>query len=84
MAVQQGTDIETIRCSGSSLLASSWIKSCRQHIVTWLNTSADYYTAAALYDELRRLSDAELQKRGLSRGTLARYVCSVCDRTDHS
>ena len=84
MAVQHVTDIETIRSGGSSLSASSRIKSFRQHIVTWLNTSADYYTAAALYDELRGLSHAELQKRGLSRATLARVVCSACDRADHS
>jgi hypothetical protein len=84
MVVQQVTDIEPIRSTESSVTASSWIKPFRQRVVMWLNTSADYYTAAALYDELRVLSDAELQKRGLLRGTLARHVCSVCDRTDHS
>ena len=44
------------------------------------DTCADYYAAAALYEKLSALSDAELHRRGLSRATLARYVCSACDR----
>jgi hypothetical protein len=36
---------------------------------------ADHYAAAAMYEQLSRLSDAELQRRGLSRSTLARDVC---------
>ena len=35
----------------------------------WLATAADDYTAAAVYEQLSRLSDAELQRRGLSRAT---------------
>ena len=35
-------------------------------------TAADYYTAAAVYEQLSRLSDAELQRHGLSRATLGR------------
>src|SRR5262245_14954174 len=49
-------------------------------IVRWIDAFADYYAAAALYEHLRRLSDAELQRRGLSRETLARDVCASCDR----
>jgi len=52
-----------------------------QRIVTWANACADYYAAAALYEHLGKLSDAELQRRGLSRETLAREVCACCDRT---
>ena len=50
------------------------------HLATWCETCADYYEAAALYEELSALSDAELQRRGLSRATLAGHVCAVCDR----
>jgi hypothetical protein len=48
-------------------------------LVTWCETCADYYEAAALYEELSALCDAELQRRGLSRATLARSVCTACD-----
>jgi hypothetical protein len=41
---------------------------------------ADYYAAAALYEHLSRLSNAELGRRGLSRATLARHVLEACDR----
>jgi hypothetical protein len=41
---------------------------------------ADFYAAATLYDELSRLSDAELNRRGLSRDTLARDALAACDR----
>ena len=44
-------------------------------------TCADYYAAAALYEELAALSDAELRRRGLSRATLAQHVRSACDRS---
>ena len=49
------------------------------HLATWCETCADYYEAAALYQELSALSDAELKRRDLSRATLARYVCTACD-----
>ena len=49
------------------------------YLATWCGTCADYYEAAALYEELSALSDAELQRRGLSRATLARYVSTACD-----
>jgi hypothetical protein len=41
---------------------------------------ADYYAAAAIYEQLSALSDAELARRGLSRATLAREVQAACDR----
>jgi hypothetical protein len=47
-------------------------------IAEWLATAADYYTAAAVYEQFSGLSDAELQRRGLSRVTLARDVCAAC------
>ena len=53
-------------------------------IATWIGdsitTAADYYAAAAMYEQLSKLSDAELQRRGLSRHTLARDVIAArCD-----
>ena len=60
---------------------SDWIKSIGQRMSVWASTCADYYSAAALYDELRGLSDAELQRRGLSRDMLARDACQACDRS---
>jgi hypothetical protein len=41
------------------------------HVRDWLRTCADAYAAAQTYEELRHLSDAELNRRGLSRATLA-------------
>jgi hypothetical protein len=42
----------------------------------------DYHAAAATYDALRTLSDAELCRRGLSRTTLARDVCAMYERAE--
>jgi hypothetical protein len=57
------------------------IKSVAQRVSMWANTCADYYAAAAMYEHLSGLSNAELHKRGLPRDTLARDVCQSCDRT---
>lgn len=45
----------------------------------WLRTCADHYDAAAQYEQLSRLSDAELHRRGLRRDTLARDLCERCE-----
>ncbi len=79
MLFAQPLPIEAAAASEST--ASDWLKSMGQHISVWATTCADYYAAAALYDELRGLSDAELQRRGLSRDTLARDTCAACDST---
>jgi len=54
-------------------------------ITRWAGASiealAAYYAATAMYEQLSRLSDTELARRGLSRGNLARDVLAVCDRT---
>jgi hypothetical protein len=49
----------------------SWMA---KRIVEYIETRADHYAAAAMYQQLSRLSDAELHHRGLSRSTLARDV----------
>ena len=48
------------------------------HAAAWIETCTGYYEAATRYDQLARLSDAELHRRGLSRATLAREVCAAC------
>jgi hypothetical protein len=48
------------------------------HVAAWIETCTGYYQAAARYDQLAWLSDAELHRRGLSRATLAREVCAAC------
>jgi hypothetical protein len=56
----------------------------RARVATWLRTCVDYYEAAALYEELNRLSDAELARRGLERPNLARDILKVCNRNSRS
>ena len=50
----------------------------KSHLAAWAETCADYYQAAAHYDRLSGLCDAELRRRGLSRATLAQDVCAGC------
>ena len=59
------------------------IKSRARIFIAWLNACADYYAAAAIYEQLGKLSDTELHRRGLSRDTLSRDVFQSCDRTAH-
>ena len=40
-------------------------------VTTWATARADAIAAAAVYEHLSKLSDAELHRRGLSRSTLA-------------
>ena len=58
------------------------VPSLGTRIADWLATAANYYTAAAVYEQLSRLSDGELQRRGLSRATLASDICQACDRAN--
>jgi hypothetical protein len=58
-----------------------YIRSIGRRLVTWADTCADYYAAAAIYEQLSALSDAELMRRGLSRATLARDVRAACDHS---
>ena len=48
----------------------------------WFTTCRAYYRAAIAYEELYRLSDAELRHRGTTRRTLARDVTGF-DVTHH-
>ncbi len=49
----------------------------------WMAICVEYHAAAAHYEELSRLSDAELSRRGLTRDTLARDICESADRAEH-
>jgi hypothetical protein len=51
-------------------------------VADWLATAANYYAAAAVYEQLSRLSDSELRRRELSRATLASDICQAFDRAD--
>ena len=54
--------------------------SLRSKIATWIATCADYYAAAAIYEQLSVLSDAELTRRGLSRAALAHDVLPTASK----
>src|SRR5262245_21677161 len=43
----------------------------------YIETTANCYAAASMYEQLSRLSDAELQRRGLSREGLGRDVIAA-------
>ena len=79
--IEHISGIDTVTSSRPAASLSSSIKSLARFIITWANSCADYYAAAAMYEQLSRLSNAELHKRGLSRDTLARDLCQSCDRT---
>ena len=59
-------------------IVRSLLQALGGHVATWLRTCADHYAAAAMYEQLAGLSDAELRRRGLSRGDLGRHACEVC------
>jgi hypothetical protein len=71
---------EALPAREPAVLLSSWIRSIGLRLVAWVDTCADYYAAAAMYEQLSALSDAELARRGLSRATLAHDVRATCDR----
>ena len=76
----QLSEADTLAPAGSASDLSGWLKTLRRRIATCASTCVDYYEAAALYEQLRGLSDAELRKRGLERETLAQNACATCDR----
>ena len=71
---------ETFRRLASQL--ADFIKPIAERTSAWIMTCADHYAAAAMYEQLSRLSNAELERRGLNRATLARDICVHDDRTD--
>jgi hypothetical protein len=65
IAIAQGYSLR--RAQGS-------FRSCAAGVAEWLRACGDYYAAAALYEQLNQLSDAELHRRSLNRSTLARSI----------
>ena len=80
-ATEHISRVDAVSATGTAASLSSSIKSLAQRVTLWANTCADYYAAAALYEQLNGLSNAELHRRRLSRDTLARDVSEACDRT---
>ena len=52
----------------------AWIRLAGQRLKTWIEARAAAAGEAALYQELSRLSDAELERLGIPRGELHRCV----------
>jgi len=67
------------RGTGRLVLLKAQLSSIRRWIADRIDAAAEYYTAASIYEQLSRLSDAELKRRGLSRETLARDICEIRD-----
>lgn len=57
------------------------LKAAAVWLLEWFDSCADHYAAARMYECLSRLSDAQLEHRGLSRATLAQDLFRMCDRT---
>ena len=80
MTTQAGhspSDTELLETSQPSL--GTRFGAFKAHVAAWIQTCVAYYEAAALYDQLSGLSNAELHRHGLSRETLARDVCDACE-----
>jgi hypothetical protein len=60
------------------------ISSIARCIADCIKVMADHYAAAGKYEQLSRLSDAALRRRGLSRENLARDVLAACDGSGRS
>ena len=58
--------------------AARFSSSLRPHVATWVRTCTDYYAVAVMYEQLSRISDTELYRRGLS-GEYLGQVCAACD-----
>jgi hypothetical protein len=82
MTGQTGLRLANEEQPGTSLRSlGTRLSSLKVHLAAWVTTCADHYKAAALYEQLSGLSDAELHRRGLSRLTLGRDVREACDST---
>ena len=73
---------EAARPDASPLKLSDLSASLRARLTDWIATAADYYTAEAVYEQLSRLSDVELQRRGHPRATLAWDIAQARDRAN--
>lgn len=69
-----------VAAGGSARRPSDWLGSVWSRLATGLDTWADHWAAAAMYQQLSVLSDAELARRGLSRARLAHDLRAACVR----
>ena len=76
--LSQGPPVASRSAYGLPLAAR--LLSIAMWVRDYIETMAEYYAAAAIYEQLYRLSDAELHRRGLSRADLARDVIAARDR----
>jgi len=60
--------------------ARDWASRLCPRIVEFIDARTDAYAAGALYAELSRLSDAELERRGIPRGVLHRCIFETLTR----
>lgn len=58
---------------------AAWVRLLGLRLMTWMDARVATTAAAALYQELSRLSDAELERRGIPRGELHRCVFEALD-----
>jgi hypothetical protein len=65
--------------SGTSRGPLGWIKVAGGRLKGWIEARAARAADAALYQELSRLSDAELERRGVPPGELYRCVSGSSD-----
>ena len=71
-------EIAPVASSGTGgLELKARISSMAKWVGDYIKTMAEYYAAATMYEQLSKLSDAELQRRGLSRHTLMRDVVAA-------
>jgi hypothetical protein len=69
MVYEQSSSVSTPR---QGLLR--WIELAGKRLKVWIETQADRAAEAALYQELSKLSETELEHRGIPRGELHRCV----------
>ena len=67
--------VNALAAPRGGLQLAARLSSMAKPISAYIDMMADFYAAATLDDELSKLSNADLQRRGLSRDTLARCSC---------
>jgi len=60
--------------------ARDQVKRLGARIVAFIDARADAYAAAALYEKLSKLSNAELERRGIPRGEVHRCIFETLTR----
>jgi hypothetical protein len=70
--------------SAETRLQAAWprLRGFGSYLAAWARACVAAYRAAALYERLKGLSNADLNRRGLSRSTLAWDIAQFVDRHD--